>query len=145
MNEVTPTASVLPTSLTSILRLLYGTYMQWVASCISGKSWFSMRRDFFTSGILHCQGIRHAWEGMVVIHSINSLVGFKNGEYGGSHSNTLWEVDERVADQSCPVESHVVPDEDIPGLLWSTPLLGWSEDAMQCVQETDEKSSVVGT
>ena len=57
----------------------------------------------------------------------------------------MWVVDEPVADQNSPVKIHVVPDDNIPRLLWSTPLLGWNEDAMLCVQECDEKGGVVGT
>ena len=40
------------------------------------------------------------------------------------------------------VETHVVPDDNIPGLLWSTPL---NENAMQCVQKCDVKGGVLGT
>lgn len=38
---------------------------------------------------------------------------------------------ENMADQwtSCrPVEAYVVPDDNLPGLLWAIDLLSWSED-----------------
>ena len=37
-------------------------------------------------------------------------------------------VDEPVVDQSSPVETCIVPDDNVPGLLWAIHLLGWSEN-----------------
>lgn len=53
-------------------------------------------------------------------------------------------VDEPGADQSSPVETYVVPDNNVPGLLCVIYLVWWNEDVVECVQECEETGSVVG-
>lgn len=47
-------------------------------------------------------------------------------------------VDEPGADQSSPLETYVVPDNNVPGLLCVIYLVWWNEDVVECVQECND-------
>lgn len=53
-------------------------------------------------------------------------------------------VGEPIVDQSSPVETYIVPDNNIPGLLCMDYLVGWNKCVVECVQEYEETGSVVG-
>ena len=53
-------------------------------------------------------------------------------------------VGEPGAHQSSPVETYVVPDNNVPGLLCIIWLVWWYYRVVECVQECEETCSVVG-
>lgn len=51
---------------------------------------------------------------------------------------------EPVTNQSSPVETYLVPNDNVPELLWAIYLIWWNECVVQGVQECDQMGGVVG-
>lgn len=76
-----------------------------------------------TACIFHCLEKRDACKWVAVTHlplsmqKTNLQLGLRTGYMVGGTEHKWWVVDEQVVEQSSLVVSHIVPDDNIPGVL----------------------------